>query len=67
MDIRSAELEWLTEQIDDHSYLKNILFSFNVWSLTALLALVAIARHIVVTRRKKRELLEQELAEDDAP
>ncbi len=37
-----------------------------MWSATALLAIVAIMRHIVVTRRKRRELLEQDLAEDQA-
>ena len=64
MDARCAEIEWLVGERDEHSWLKNLLYSLNVWSVTALLAIVAILRHIVVNRLKKREMLESERGED---
>jgi hypothetical protein len=65
-DVRTLEIEWKLEQSQDHGWLWTLVLGLDVWGLTALLAVVAIFRHIWVTRRKKRELLEQDLAEDAA-
>jgi hypothetical protein len=64
MSVHEAELEWRLDLIEEHSFLKTILHSVTVWTVTALLALVAFARHIWKTRQLKRQLFEEELTED---
>jgi hypothetical protein len=64
-DVQDLEREWISEQKDEHSWIKALVFSLNVWTVTALLAIVAILRHIVVTRRLKRELRLADLEEDE--
>lgn len=63
-DALEAEMEWVEELKAEHSTFRTLLFSLDVWSVMALLALVAFARHVVVTRRLRRELAEQDRVED---
>lgn len=55
-----VELEWKAELIEEQSSFKSLLYSLNVWSVAALLAIVAGLRAYSQRRKLSKKLAEEE-------
>ncbi|MBL4846353.1 MAG: hypothetical protein JKY65_12565 [Planctomycetes bacterium] len=54
------ELEWKAELVEDQSSFKSLIYSLNVWSVAALLAIVAGLRAYSQRRKLSKQLAEEE-------
>jgi Peptidase MA superfamily len=63
-DAVDSELDWKVDLTESYELERSLLWSLNVWAVTAFLALLAIARHVWVSRRLKRQMQREDDAED---
>ena len=66
LDLFDAEQAWREALAADEPWLPGFLLRLDVWSLMALLALLAVGRHWLRTRRLRAQLAAEDAAEDAA-
>src|SRR5262249_23925506 len=63
LDVREAEIEWRLSLGEKHSILEALARSSAVWwGLLSVLAVLAIARYLIVSRRLRRKLAREDEA-----